>query len=259
MEGKRSRIFWHQNEVEVQGSRFDAFDGAEIKGKKGLEGGLCAPGPKAEPPFEVEVLFSRFLFRNRREASVYLIKISSLNSSWAVVKTIDEFVGFVSSLKTYTDALSQLSVRNLLSLSPRRQEEREILIRLVISTFLNSPALNMRAQGFVLTNTVSIEEMEAIGTEEVLEEYVGKGDGVYLVEHRGWIRGWECGYFQLRSHILTRTSPISGRVKETINTKEALITIRGKTMVVKLPKTERVFFSNDKTTVSTLRSWFATN
>ncbi|KAI5189535.1 hypothetical protein NECID01_0558 [Nematocida sp. AWRm77] len=255
---KSREIVWYGKDVQIASETWEDTEDSSLSGtvKTLVSEGIFTPGPKAEPPFEVDVLFNLFFFKNGKESSVYVIKIASLCASWVVIKTIEDIVHLISRLKERTSLLSRLSVQNFLSISPDRQEERILLIKLILGTVLNDTLLQQHAQYFVLTNTVSLETIENLSVEEIVAQVQGNTDGVHLVEYKGWLTGWKCGFFQLRNHLLTRTSPISGKLKETIDIRQCHISIGGDTLRIQGPKKERSFVANDKKTIAVLKKWF---
>lgn len=264
MHKKTEKIYWHTNGVKID---FDMWDRDEdIKKEIERENekisyshGLCTPGPKAEPPFEVDVVYSLFRFSEGKENSIYAIKIASLYTSWIIIKTIEELVSLVMQLKAEIEPLSRLNIKNLTSISPTKQEDRDVLIKIIFGSMLNTKSLHKKIQNFILTDAFSIEEIETFGIESIIAEIFGSEKGIYLVENKGWLRGWRCGYFQLEKKLLVRSSAVSGKVTEIIDTEKNEISISGNALKAtdKLKQNERTFFANDRHSLYTLRSWFS--
>ncbi|KAI5170877.1 hypothetical protein NEFER03_0336 [Nematocida sp. LUAm3] len=259
MDQKKQKIFWHGKELQMDMEPWEENeDNFSNESAYTLFSNICTPGPKAEPPFEVEILYNLFLFKDGKETSAYAIKIASLCSSWILIKRIDEIVSLILSLKKKTEILSKLSLKAFSSIAPENQEERLSTMQLVFSTILNNPHLQVHMQNFVLTGAYSIEELEAAGVEKLVEKAVGEENGVYLVEYKGWLHKWRCGFFQLHNHILTRTSISSGRVTETIDITKSKISISGGALVIqKEEEEERSLIPNDINSLSRIKKWFA--
>ncbi|OAG32005.1 hypothetical protein NEDG_00480 [Nematocida displodere] len=258
MELKKHRIHWQGEGAKIDLQAWEESEGAEepkVQGKDWTPG-IFTPGPRAEPPFEVEMLLNLFVFRDGKEKTVFVLKIASLYTSWVVIKTIEDIVRLVKAIKKATNLLNKLDAKHLQSISPGRQSERESLVTLILSTILNNQAFQVCAQSFVLTNAVTIEEIEGRPRNVLVSSLRGDTGGVYLVEYRGWHLGWRCGLFQLYKNIFTRTSTRTGKVTETIDLTRCSISISGRTLKVKESQNERSFVANDDTSVAILKQWF---
>lgn len=197
---------------------------AEKANTRMLNSHIFAPGPRAEPPFEVALLHTSFSYFKGKDTSVFILKIASLYSSWIVIKQVDDIVGLVKSVKKSTDILRRVTPSLLLSLSPARREERKQLIELILMTVLNHMPPQRCIQSFVLTNALCIEEYRKLKTstiqsvikEDFMRTMSLMGHGGYLVEHRGLFRRWVCGFYQVKMGSLIRTSVNTGRVTEVV-------------------------------------------
>ncbi|KAI5185386.1 hypothetical protein NEHOM01_0801 [Nematocida homosporus] len=260
MEAKKNVIYWHKQEIKVGIEPWEESEDTSTASKSQfiLRTGINTPGPKAEPPFEIDILNHIFLFKDGREQSVYVIKIASVCASWVIIKKLDEIVGLISVLRKETPLLAKLNMKNLVSIAPEKQEERLSILKLVLNMALSNHDLQAHLQNFVLTNVYPLEEIEKANIEEILLAFTKEVSGVYLVEYSGWLLGWRCGLFQLHNHVLTRTSTKTGKITETINTKECIISLSGRTLRIQQgPQKERSFIANDQRTLVILKKWFS--
>ncbi|KAI5181683.1 hypothetical protein NEOKW01_1851 [Nematocida sp. AWRm80] len=257
MELKTHKIYWHKQGIKIDLESWnESEDTKSISIKRPQIAGVCTPGPKAEAPFEVTMLESVFMFDREGESTVYAIKISSRSATWIVIKNIKEIISLITTIKSTTNILSRLRIKELASIAPEKQEERSSLVKLILTTALNNESLQSLTQHFVLTNAIPLTESEEAEIERDLYSFIPSNKGLFLVEYQGWLKGWTCGLFQLHKDILTRTSVRTGEVTESINTKQVIITIENNILKVQKDKKTRLFYSNDKRTLKTLRDWF---
>lgn len=258
MEIQRQAIHWHTQGVDITGTQWedsDAYSEAEAGGKPfPTPCEILTPGPRAEPPFEVEMLFSAFQFEKGKDCSVFGLKIASLCASWVIMKSTPQIVELVDRIKSNTSFLSRVGTGTLTTISPDRQKEREALITLIISSALNTKDLNAFLQPFVLGDALPIYETDRM--DKLIARLVPGRSGVYLVEYKGWLLGWKCGLFQMYNRILIRTSTRTGRVTDTFDTAKCKISLQDRTLTIQTSTQARKLVANDSRSVEVLRAWF---
>lgn len=257
MEVPRQAIHWHSQGVDISGTQWEDSDAysEEAGGKPFITPcEILTPGPRAEPPFEVEMLFSAFQFEKGKDCSLFGLKIASLCASWIIMKSTPQIVELVERIKSNTPFLSRVGIGALTTISPERQKERENLITLIISSALNTKDLNVFLQPFVLGDALPIYETDRM--DKLITRLVPGRNRVYLVEHKGWLLGWKCGLFQMHNRILIRTSTRTGRVTDTFDTTKCKISLQDRTLSIQTNTQTRKLVANDTRSVEILRTWF---
>ncbi|KAH9386676.1 uncharacterized protein NEMAJ01_1572 [Nematocida major] len=243
---RKNQIYWHKKDIKIEFDTFSSEESAEPISTNNI----YAPGPKAEPPFEVEILASRFLYKNGKEASLYIIRIASLVHSWMLIKSIAEIVDLINLIKDRTTILNKLSMKRFKCISVENYKERYSMIQLILSTLLNNPDYYKYIQQFILTNTIS-DSVDIHRVEEALENE--EKDGVFLVEYKGWMLGWKVHYIQLLNNVIVSTSVHSGKVKSLINIRD--IKIINRIVKIQGEGVSKELVAHDKMTVEIVKKW----
>ncbi|KAI5189143.1 hypothetical protein NEMIN01_0309 [Nematocida minor] len=235
----KNQIYWHKRDIKIE---LESWSSDEVD----TATNIYAPGPKTEPPFEVSVVSSRFLYENNKESTLYVIRIGSLMHSWLLLKSIQEIVDLIVVIKNSSDILDKLSIKRFRSIGVDNYQERYSIIQLVLSTLLNNSIYYKHIQQFILSstmpNTDSIKKISDILDRE-------REAGVYLVEYKGWISRWKVHYYQLVNNIIVNTSVKTGRVKRVVDIKDIKIVDR----VVKIDNKELI--AQDSHTVEIIKKW----
>lgn len=239
---QKNQIYWHKKDIKIE---LESWSSEELVGSA-ENTTIYAPGPKTEPPFEVKIIASRFMYEGEKETTLYIIRIGSLMHSWLLLKSMQNIIDLVNLIKENSEILNRLNIKRFKSVSVDSYQERIILIQLILSTLLNNSTYYKYIQHFILTNTIAETENQQ-RIESILEQ--GTRDMVYLIEHTGWIARWRVRYFHLYNNIIVNISLRTGKIKSVISIKD--IKIIDKTIKIK----DKELIAHDTKTVEIIKRW----
>lgn len=239
---QKNQIYWHKKDIKIE---LETWSSDEVKDSLSYNT-IHAPGPKTEPPFEVKVLSSRFLYEGKKESTVYLIRISSLLHSWLLLKDFQEILHLINTIRDNSDIIDRLNMKRFKSITADAYGERVLLIELILSTLLNNSTYYRYIQHFILTNTITDTDCPRKIADYLERE---KKDAVCLVEQTGWMSKWRVRQFILLNNMIIYLSITTGRIKSVISIQD--IRIVDRTVRIK----ERVFLAQDTKTVDIIKRW----
>lgn len=245
---KQNQIYWHKKDIKIE---FESWSSEETETPISMNN-IYAPGPRTEPPFEVEIITSRFLYENGKESSLYVIKIGSLMHSWVLIKSIKEILDLIHIIRENTTVLDRLNIKRFKSICVESYRERDSMIQLILNTLLNDSAYYKYIQQFILTNTLAESHSLDIRKIEEILEREGK-DGVFLVEYKGWVLGWKVHHLQMLNNVIVNSSIRSGKVKDIINTQD--IKIINKIVIIKGENINKELIAHDNKTIEIIKKW----